>query len=252
MKLPKKTHHITQKTANHVAIRPKNRHERIDALRGIAVTLMFFYHFCFDLDYFHWVSIDFHQQPFWLNLRAFIVTLFLTLVGVSLVLANPTTTNWRAAVPRLLRLLGCASLVSLGSYAVFPNSMIFFGVLHFILVASVLGLLLLRFRAAHLPVGVSLIVLGLMVQHPFFDQAAFQWLGLMTHKPITEDYVPMLPWFGVVLLGMFLARVGEKYLKTPWQARGAARWFTFAGKHSLLLYMIHQPILMGLLWVVLR
>ncbi len=252
MTSPKKTRHITQKTDSHIAVSPKKRHEIVDALRGIAVTLMFFYHFCFDLDYFHWVSIDFYQQPFWLNFRAFIVTLFLTLVGVSLVLANPSAANWRAALPRLLRLLGCASLVSVGSYAVFPGSMIFFGVLHFILIASVLGLWLLRFRVVHLPLGVLLIVLGAMVQHPFFDQAAFQWLGLMTHKPITEDYVPMLPWFGVVLVGMFLAKAGEKYLKTPWQARGVLRWFTFAGKHSLLLYMIHQPILMGLLWVVLR
>jgi uncharacterized membrane protein len=127
--------------------------------------------------------------------------------------------------------------------------MIFFGVLHFIFVASLLGLLLMRFRRIHLPLGVILILVGLTIQHPFFNQAEWQWLGLMTFKPITEDYVPLLPWFGVVLVGMAIAQMTSGYLKMPWQARGLLRGLTLAGKHSLLLYMIHQPIFMGMLWL---
>ncbi len=222
---------------------PRVRYAQIDALRGVAVILMIFYHFCFDLNYFHWINVDFYQQPFWINLRGFIVTLFLGLVGVSLVLAQAA--KWRVVLSRLARLLVCAILVSVGSYAVFPNSMIFFGVLHFILLASVLGLGLLRFPALHLPLGGLLLLIGLTVQHPLFDQPALQWIGLMTHKPMTEDYVPLLPWLGVVLLGMFVARV--PWIKKPWQAHGILRGFTWTGRHSLLIYMLHQPVLLGIL-----
>lgn len=230
----------------------KPRYNRVDALRGGAIALMFFYHFCFDLNYFHWVAIDFYHQPFWLNLRLFIVTLFSTLVGVSLVLANPQGARWRAAMPRLARLLGCAALVSAGSYAVFPESMIFFGVLHFILIASVIGLLLLPWYWLNLYLGGALILVGSTVQHGMLDHPALQWLGMMTYKPITEDYVPLLPWLGVVMLGMFLARwpMSAQWLKAPWQAQGALRGLTWGGKHSLLLYMLHQPIFLGLLWVI--
>ena len=231
---------------------PKPRYNRVDGLRGLAIALMFFYHFCFDLNYFHWITVDFNHQPFWLNLRLIVVTLFLTLVGVSLVLANPLGARWRAAMPRLARLLGSAVLVSAGSYAVFPESAILFGVLHFILIASVIGLLLLRGYRLNLLGGVALILVGAMVQHPIFDQPALQWLGMMTYKPITEDYVPLLPWMGVVMLGMFLARhpVSEEWLKAPWQVPSALRGLTWAGRHSLLLYMLHQPIIFGLLWAI--
>lgn len=238
-------------TQNPSQISSKPRFERVDGLRGCAILLMFFYHFCFDLNYFHIITVDFYHQLFWINLRLFIVTLFLTLVGVSIVLAHPTTVNSRAVLPRLARLLGCAVLVSAGSYAVFPASMIFFGVLHFIFVASLLGLLFVRWYKLNLLVGIALILIGAMLQHTLFDQPALQWLGMMTYKPVTEDYVPLLPWFGVVLLGMFLGRwdATAQWLKTPSQVRGSLRGLTWAGKHSLLLYMLHQPVFLGLLWV---
>lgn len=229
----------------------------VDVMRGVAVALMFAYHFCFDLNYFGLVRIDFHHDPFWLDLRALIVSLFLLLVGVSLVLANRRGVDLRAALPRLYRLFGAAVLVSLGSYALFPDSMIFFGVLHFIFVASLLGLPFLRLHWTNLALGLLLVLLGLTVRHPWFDQAWLQWFGLMTHKPITEDYVPLLPWFGVVLLGIFLGR--HLFRGTPlaalarWQPAGSvARLLAFAGRHSLLLYLLHQPVLLGLLYIAVR
>ena len=236
---------------------PTPRFFLVDALRGVAIALMFAYHFSFDLNYFGLIHVDFYHNPFWLDLRALIVSLFLVLVGVSLVLANRRGVNLRAALPRLYRLLGAAVLVSLGSYALFPASMIFFGVLHFIFVASLLGLLFLRLRWTNLALGVLLVLVGLTVQHPWFDQAWLQWFGLMTHKPITEDYVPLLPWFGVVLVGIFLGRHLFSGATLPalarWQPGGSvARLLAFAGRHSLLLYLLHQPVFLGLLYMVAR
>lgn len=234
-----------------------NRYFLIDVLRGSAIGLMFIYHFCFDLNYFGHVRLDFNHQPFWLGFRALIVSLFLGVVGISLQLAH--TRHWRARpfFQRLGLLVGAALLVSLSSYLIYPNSFIFFGILHFIAVASLLGLLFLKLYYLNLILGVLVISIGLTVSQPFFDQPALQWFGLVTHKPITEDYVPLLPWFGVVLIGMFLGRWAVTQQPIPawlqWQNEHfVSRTLAFGGKHGLLIYLLHQPILLGLLYLITR
>lgn len=230
------------------------RFAAIDVLRGCAVALMVAYHFCFDLQYYGWIQANFNGDPFWLKARAFIVSLFLGVVGISLVLANRNAIDWRAWLRRFGILAGCAALVSASSYVLFPRSWIFFGVLHFVAVASVLGLVFLRWPRLDLVMGILLVVVGSTVELPFFDQPGLQWLGLMTYKPFTEDYVPLLPWFGVVLIGLFLGRLAlrEKRLAPlmAWRPKGApGRALAFAGRHSLLIYMLHQPLLMGALYL---
>jgi len=236
-------------------VRP--RYPIVDVLRGFAIVLMAAYHFAFDLNYFGAVRIDFYHDPFWLNLRTLIVTLFLFLVGVSLVLAHGNGIDWRGYARRLARLFAAAVLVSAGSYALFPGSMIFFGVLHFIFVASLLGLLFVRFGWSNLLAGSMLVLLGIVVQHPLFDQPWLQWLGLMTHKPVTEDYVPLLPWFGVVMIGMFFGRRGLLEKPLPALAGyqptgGIAKLLALCGRHGLLLYLVHQPVLLGLVYLAVR
>jgi uncharacterized membrane protein len=232
---------------------PSNRVQLIDVLRGTAIVLMAAYHFCFDLNYYAFTHFNFNYDPFWLGFRAFILTLFLGLVGISLTLATANGFNPQRYFRRLAWLAACAALVSISSRILFPDSWIFFGVLHFILLASVFGLAFLRLYWGKLILGAGLIAIGLTIQHPLFNHPWLQWFGLMTHKPITEDYVPLLPWFGVVLVGMFL---GKRFLRSAWQSplsgwhsdSVAVKSFALAGRHSLLIYMLHQPVLMGVLY----
>jgi uncharacterized membrane protein len=232
---------------------PSNRVQLIDVLRGTAIVLMAAYHFCFDLNYYAFTHFNFNYSLFWLGLRAFILTLFLGLVGISLTLATANGFNPQRYFRRLAWLAACATLVSISSRILFPDSWIFFGVLHFILLASVFGLAFLRLYWGKLILGAGLIAIGLTIQHPLFNHPWLQWFGLMTHKPITEDYVPLLPWFGVVLVGMFL---GKRFLRSAWQSplsgwhsdSVAVKSFALAGRHSLLIYMLHQPVLMGVLY----
>ncbi len=214
---------------------------------------MVVYHFSFDLNYFHQVHVDFYHDSFWLGFRTLIVTLFLLLVGVSLHLATRFGFDRRRYLRRLGLLVCCAALVSLGSYLVFPARMIYFGILHFIFVASLLGLLMLHYHWVNLFAGLGLVILGWRLQHPLFDLPALQWVGMMTHKPLTEDYVPLLPWFGVVMLGLFL---GRQFFNESWASlgrwQGQWRWqrlMALGGRHSLLIYMVHQPLLFGLLYL---
>lgn len=226
----------------------------IDVLRGWAIWAMFAYHFSFDLNYFGWVQQNFNEQLFWLTCRAIILSSFLFLVGFSLALVNQTNMQWKIILVRISKLVLCAVLISVGSFLVFPKSWIFFGVLHHIVVASFLGLFFLRLGALNLVLGATFILLGIAFKIPVFDMPALQWIGFMTHKPITEDYVPIFPWFGVVLLGIY---IGNKFIKGSfpklklYKAQSKfLRALEFSGRHSLLLYMIHQPIFIAILFLV--
>jgi uncharacterized membrane protein len=223
----------------------------IDALRGGALCLMFVYHFSFDLRYYRVIASDFEHDPFWLGFRAVIVASFMALVGISLVLADragATTVHfWR----RIGVIAACAVATSVGSYLVFPRAFIYFGILHCIAVASILAWPTLHRPLLALIIGAAIIVAGLAYSDPLFDARALSWLGFTTHKPSTEDYVPLAPWAGVVFLGVAAGHALARAHFRPLKALAhAPRWLRFLGRHSLVVYMVHQPILLAALWVV--
>ncbi|MEO8441950.1 MAG: heparan-alpha-glucosaminide N-acetyltransferase [Betaproteobacteria bacterium] len=224
----------------------------IDTLRGVAIVMMLAYHFSFDLNYFGVFHQNFYQDGFWIAARSVIVGSFLALVGVSLALAAGPGIQWPAYGRRLAVIAACASMVSAGSYFMFPASWIFFGVLHFIVVAGLLGPAFVRLHRANLVIGVALIAAGALFAAPLFDRPWLNWIGLMTRKPVTEDYVPLLPWFGVVLVGMFIGRQLVQARARGWHAAGTiGRSLEWAGRHSLAIYVLHQPLLLGILYLLL-
>jgi uncharacterized membrane protein len=253
--------HIAAKTATKPAAataaiastagEPLTRIRAIDALRGTAICMMIVYHAAFDLNWFHIISADFNHDRFWLSFRDLIVGSFLLLVGVSLVLASRAGISPKRFWRRIALVGACAMLVTLGSYVTFPKTFITFGILHCIVVSSILGWPLVRFPRAALVVGIVVIGVGVAIGLPLFDLPWLNWVGLMTHKPATEDYVPLLPWFGVVLVGISIGWwLLERHLHDLRQmSRASPKWLTWLGRHSLLVYMIHQPIMVGVLRV---
>jgi uncharacterized membrane protein len=227
-----------------------DRIEGIDAARGFALCLMFVYHFAFDLRLYGVIAADFENDPFWLGFRALIVTTFMALVGVSLVLADragaPPVHFWR----RLAVIAVCALAVSVASWITFPRSFIYFGILHCIAVASVLAWPLVRRPGSAFVVGCAVIVAGLVLSHPVFDKPALSVVGFVTHKPITDDYVPLAPWSGVVFIGIALGHLlARRSYRAVWPLAGAPAALRWLGRHSLAVYMVHQPILLGVLWI---
>lgn len=223
----------------------------IDALRGVALCLMFVYHFAFDLRFYGVTHADFEHDPFWLGFRAVIVTSFMALVGVSLVLADRAGATSAHFWRRVGVIAACAIAVSVASYIVFPRSYIYFGILHCIAVASVLARPLVRRPRTALAIGIAIAAGGIALSHSAFDRQLLSWVGFTTHKPVTEDYVPLAPWAGAVFvgiaLGQVLARGSFRALASLGAAPRALRWL---GRHSLVIYMVHQPILLGVLWLV--
>lgn len=225
----------------------------IDGLRGLALCLMVVYHFIYDLVWFGVLGADFNNDPFWLGYRGSVVTVFLGLVGVSLVLARRSGHGIDAFWRRIAVITGCALLVSAASYVAFPQTFITFGVLHCIVVSSLLAQLLVDSPQAALVAGVAVVAAGNLVHRHFFDAPWLNWIGMMTHKPLTEDYVPIFPWLGVVLIGVAFGHWLLARERRPIAVLSAATpgWLAWMGRHSLLIYLLHQPVMIGILRVLL-
>ncbi len=223
------------------------RHARLDALRGFTIVWMALFHFGFDLAYFRLIDANFYRDPFWLHQRTAIVSLFLFCAGFGQALAVAQGQDWPRFWRRWAQVAGCALLVSAGSALMFPKSWISFGVLHGIALMLIVCRLGARAGAWLWPLGLAAILLPQFVQHPFFDSRLTNWVGLVTRKPITEDWVPLLPWLGMMAWG---AAAGD------WVSRRRAAWLNGAlprplrplatlGRWSLSFYMLHQPVLIG-------
>ena len=231
------------------------RYDRIDALRGLAVVWMALFHFGFDLNHFGLLlpKQNFHADPLWTTQRTLIVSLFLLAAGAGQAVAVARGQSWPRFWKRWAQVAACAMLVSLGSWFMFPRSWISFGVLHGIAVMLIAVRLLAPLRGGLWLIGLVALLLPQFVQHPFFDTRATNWLGLVTRKPVTEDWVPVLPWLGVMLWGCaaaqwLLARRRE------WLAGTIARPLqplALLGRWSLSFYMLHQPVLIGIIMLVL-
>lgn len=218
-----------------------------DFSRGIAIILMVLFHLCFDLQHFSLVSIDIYHGDAWRFFRYTIISIFLLCVGVSLHLAYHH--HFIAAkIFRRLTLLGTASAaITLVSLLLFPKSWIYFGILHFILLASLIGLLFVRLPRLALLLGISIIVLwnlGYLSISPLYA---------MTREPLhlpvrSEDLVPFIPWFGAVLIGIYTG--STRLVQLPLPYKPVVLYTAFAGRHALLLYLVHQVLLFPLIYLV--
>ncbi len=230
---------------------PAARFDRLDALRGFAMLWMAIFHFAFDLNHFGWLEPkqNFYHDPFWTGQRTAIVSLFLFSAGLGQALALHAGQGWPRFWRRWAQIAGCALLVSAGSAIMFPNSWISFGVLHGIALMLIVARLAAPLRGWLWPLGLLALALPWLVKHPFFDTPWTNWVGLVTRKPVTEDYVPLLPWLGVMLWGL---AAGQWLLaRRPALLAGAVapllRPLAALGRWPLSFYMLHQPLLIGLI-----
>lgn len=224
----------------------------LDLFRGLAVGLMIIYHFCYDLNHFAYIDIDMQNSFAWRSFRYFIMALFLFSVGVSLSLANQNGIVFSKVWHRLAQLGLASSIVSIGSWTQFQETWIYFGILHFILVSSLLGLIFLNYPKLSLGLSV-LLFLGSLGDILHTNWLFSQLQPVINLPNTTEDLVPFFPWFSVVLLGIGLTKLGltQVFLKHHfWQNTWLPKTpFSFFGRHSLLVYLLHQPILFGLFFL---
>ena len=230
------------------------RLDAIDALRGVAILGMMIFHVTWDLSFFGFIAPDAPRAPWLMNFGHAVASLFLALVGVSLALATRDGFRPGPYLWRLGAIVAAALAITVGTALLFPESYIFFGILHCIAASSVAALLFLR-----APVWATLLAALAAFAAPVFVAApalngAWLWTGLGAATPFTNDWRPFLPWFGVTLVGLAAARAGlaSGFIDAlaRWRATNPPmRLLALGGRHSLAVYLIHQPVLLGLLYV---
>ncbi len=234
--------------------KPSRRIVVIDALRGAALLAMASYHFTWDLEFFGYAAPGLTAFGGWKFYARCIASSFLFLVGVSLVLAHGRGIRWDGFWKRFAMVAGAAAAITLVTLIAVPQGFIFFGILHEIALASLLGLLFLRLPALPTLVVAALVIAAPhYVRSPAFDHPALWWVGLSSVDPRSNDYVPLFPWFGAVLTGMGVAKLAAAAgVLDRLATLSPGRWLRpliLAGQHSLAFYLIHQPVLIGCIWL---
>lgn len=224
----------------------------IDIARGLAVLGMFGYHLTWDLAHFGFID---DRRPFAPSFRLYshiVACSFLFLAGVSLVLARRTPFDWRAWAKHILTIVIAAALVTLASYFLFPQGLIGFGILHCIAAALLVATPFL-FLPAPLALIAAVVIAAapMLVQSPAFNVPALIWTGLGTIQPSSNDYRPFFPWAAPTLAGVGLTALLKDQIVSVlsrWQPVASLwRLLAWGGRHSLAIYLLHQPLFFGAL-----
>ncbi len=239
---------------------PCARFDAVDALRGAAMAWMTFFHFSFDLANAGYTRQNFYADPLWTWQRVCILSLFLLCAGAGQAIASHQGQTWARFWSRWTQIGLCALLVSAGSALMFPGSWIYFGVLHGMALMLIVGRLTAGLGRWLWPMG--LLAIGLKPfaaaaihsgwLSPAFNTPWLNWLGLISLRPITEDYVPLVPWLGVLWWGMAATQwwlLRRDRASTAQQRMPAAlEPLAVLGRWSLSYYMLHQPVMLAGLW----
>lgn len=238
-------------------IRPSARIDALDLARAAALGAMVLFHVVFDLELFGLVSPGTTMQPGWRWLAYLTAGSFLFLAGASLWLAHGAGIGWRGFWRRLAMIGAAALAITAGTAIAMPDRFIFFGILHAIAAASLLGLLWLRLPVLVLVIGgIAVLTLPQLARFAALDAPWFWWTGLQATGLRSVDYVPLFPWFAPFLFGLaaakLMARAGIWARLARWKAPRALAPLIRAGQHSLILYLVHQPVLIALIWIMLQ
>ena len=212
------------------------------------------FHFAYDLMLFDLQEPGYTKQFHWKYLAKTVATTFLLVTGASLYLAHVERIRWRGWYRRFIKITAAALAITIVTRLALPESFVFFGILHVIAFASVVGLAFVQLPWwLSLASGLAVLAISATVQMEFLNAPLWHWTGISAVTPTSIDYFPVFPWLAPALLGIGLARLLHerellKPLAVPKLDGSAGRFLKFLGRHSLVYYLLHQPVLVGLLW----
>lgn len=230
----------------------------IDVLRGIGIIMMIVFHFLYDLNYFGIYKLSLYSGYF--LIYAYIGgIIFFSLVGISLTLSYSRVKDTLAKrelrlkyLLRGLKIFGLGMVITLTTWIYLKEGFVVFGALHCIGISIILAYPFLQLRYQNLVIGIVLILAGILLKNLTFDFYWLIWLGFKSSQFYTVDYYPLLPWLGVVLIGIFLGNSlyqnhKRRHVLKDLSGYRSVRFFCFLGRYSLIIYFMHQPILIAVI-----
>ncbi|MDI6643983.1 MAG: heparan-alpha-glucosaminide N-acetyltransferase [Methanobacteriaceae archaeon] len=239
----------------------KIRFWEIDSLRGLAIILMIIYHFLFDLNYFNIYNINLSTEFYWWFTR-FAASIFIILVGVSLTLSysrslmmnsNKQKSLFIKYLKRGFKIFFYGIIITFITWIFIREDFIIFGILHFIGLAIILEYPFIKYRYLNLVLGIIFIIFGIILSY-FRLNFNLVWIGIVPLNLSTVDYFPILPWLGVVSIGLFLGNIFYRNYKRRFYLPDLSQnkfiqFLSLLGRNSLTIYFIHQPLLIAVLYL---
>jgi uncharacterized membrane protein len=225
----------------------------VDAARGTAIAGVVVYHFIWDLAFLRLTGPGLASHPLWIAFGRTLAGSFLFLAGLSLVLANGKRLSLEKYSKRMLKIVVAALAITAVTWLAFPESFVYFGILHAIVFGSAAGVAFLQAPAAlTAAAGVAFITMPRFFSSALFDPRWLAWIGFSENTPLSNDFVPVFPWFGVFLFGMATAQAVD----LEWLARRLGTLprslvvvsLSWLGRRSLAIYLVHQPVLLAVLY----
>lgn len=232
----------------------------IDFSRGAAIIMMMVFHFLYDINYFGVYNIILHSG-FWWIFAHITAGIFIFLFGISLTIsysrARITKTKKQLRLKYLgrgLKIFSLGLIITLITYVFLNQGLIIFGILHLIGISVILVYPLLKYRVLNLLLGILFIAFGFYISGFTFSFPWLLWLGLKPAYFYTLDYFPIFPWLGLTLLGLFIGNTFYKNSKRQFRIPELSRIkpvgsLCFLGRHSLIIYLFHQPMLVAFLYL---
>jgi uncharacterized membrane protein len=233
----------------------RNRFWEIDLLRTVAIAMMITFHTLYLLNFFDIRNTGVPAPPygFWWWFPRVTGGLFIFTAGVSLTITHSKVTRIWTFMRRGLEIFAWAMGITLITWIISREGYVRFGILHFFGIAFILAPFFTRFRFINLILGATLMAAGiyLQVERIYIDFPWLFWLGLMPHRFSTWDYWPLLPWFGLFLLGMFCGTMlyprGNRRFGIPEFTDPVTSVLTLPGRHPLVIYLAQWPAIIGTL-----
>jgi uncharacterized membrane protein len=230
-----------------------NRFWEIDLLRTIAIVGMITFHTLDLLNYFDLYPTYMLYGPWWWWTRRVNAGIFIFLAGVALTITYSRGGKMSGFMLRGLKIFGWGMALTLITLLISRTMYIRFGILHFFGIVFILAPFFLRFHYINLIAGAALMTIGIYLQEQMIlvDFPWLLWLGLMPHHFHTLDYFPLLPWFGLFLVGMFFGRIlypqGNRRFNIHEFNDPVTSALTFPGRHPLVIYLAQWPVVIGIL-----
>ena len=242
--------------------RGKDRFWEIDFLRGFAIILMVFFHIIYDLNFFSITNFRIYSGII-LYIARLSASIFVVLAGISLSISYSKSKNWLKTndiilkfIKRGLKILFLGVIISVITWFYIPRGFVVFGILHFIGTSIILSLIFIRYRVINIIFGLLFIIVGFYLKSLTFDFNILIPLGFIPNNFWTIDYFPLFPWFGIFLIGISIGNIIYPDFKRKYEIKDLSKKllvksFCFLGRNSLLIYFLHQPIIIGIITILL-
>ncbi len=223
----------------------EERVQTIDLIKGVDVILMIAFNYSITLSYFRLLYLP-SNLLYWFIFPRAIAFFFIFLSGVVAYISFKRHEEKfsKRYFMRGLKLLIFAASVTFFTYMFVPEGTVFFGILHFFAFSSFLVPFIVKYNKLNLISGLLIILFGYYLRLAEFDFSYLLWLGFTPKNFFTFDYFPLIPWLGVLMLGVYSGKHIVEKTKAPVKLNGKlVGVFTFLGRNSLITYLIHQPVL---------